>query len=98
MWLKIKQEGLGGFWSMFPLTRAPFWNRLFEPQPNVAANSRSLQPWCYSPSPQAPGTVVAPLSGFSRTVAATEEKKTRNKTPLEIGLTLSCPKHLETQG
>ena len=22
-----------GFWSMFPLTRVPFWYRFFEPQP-----------------------------------------------------------------
>ena len=24
VWLKIKQEGLLRFWSMFPLTRVPF--------------------------------------------------------------------------
>ena len=34
LWLKIKQEGLGRFWSMFPLTRVPLWYRFFEPQPN----------------------------------------------------------------
>ena len=33
VWLKIKQDGLRRFWSMFPLTRVPFWYRLFEPQP-----------------------------------------------------------------
>ena len=33
MWLKNKQEGLRRFWSMFPLTRVPFWYRLFEPLP-----------------------------------------------------------------
>ena len=33
VWLKIKQEGLRRFWSMFALTRAPFWYRFFEPQP-----------------------------------------------------------------
>ena len=33
MWLKIKQEGLRRFWSMFPLTRVPFGYRFFEPQP-----------------------------------------------------------------
>ena len=32
VWLKIKQEGLRRFWSMFPLTRVPFWYRFFEPQ------------------------------------------------------------------
>ena len=32
MWLKIKQ-GVRRFWSMFPLTRVPFWYRFFEPQP-----------------------------------------------------------------
>ena len=31
MWLKIKQGGLGRFWSMFPLTRVP----VFEPQPHA---------------------------------------------------------------
>ena len=33
VWLKIKQEGLRWSWSMFPLTRVPFWYRFFEPQP-----------------------------------------------------------------
>ena len=28
-WLKIEQERLRGFWSMFPLTRVPFWYRSF---------------------------------------------------------------------
>ena len=32
VWLKIKQQGLRRFWSMFPLTRVPFWYRFFEPQ------------------------------------------------------------------
>ena len=36
VWLKIKQEGLGRFWSMFPLTRVPFWHRFFEAPPFVA--------------------------------------------------------------
>ena len=35
VWLKIKQEGLRRFWSMFPLTRVPCWYRFFEPQPHV---------------------------------------------------------------
>ena len=34
MWLKIKQEGLRRLWSIFPLTRVPFWYRFSEPQPN----------------------------------------------------------------
>ena len=34
VWLKIDQEGLRGFWSMFPLTRVPFWYRFFEPHPH----------------------------------------------------------------
>ena len=34
VWLKIKKQGLRRFWSMFPLTRVPFWYWLFEPQPN----------------------------------------------------------------
>ena len=41
--LKIKQEGLRRFWSMFPLIRVPFWYRFFEPQPFwVAVQSPSL--------------------------------------------------------
>ena len=32
-WLKIKELGLRGFWSMFPLTRVPFWYRVLEPYP-----------------------------------------------------------------
>ena len=35
VWLKMKQEGLRRFWSMFPLTRVPFWYRFFEPQPHA---------------------------------------------------------------
>ena len=35
----VGQNSPGGanrrFWSMFPLTRVPFWYRLFEPQPSV---------------------------------------------------------------
>ena len=34
VWLKIKQQGLRRCWPMFPLTRVPFWYRLFEPPPN----------------------------------------------------------------
>ena len=33
VWLKIKEEGLRRFWSMFPLTRVPFRYRFFEPPP-----------------------------------------------------------------
>ena len=29
LWLKLKQEGLHRFWSMFPLTRVPFWVPVF---------------------------------------------------------------------
>ena len=35
VWLKIKQEGLRRFWSMFPLARVAFWCRFVEPQPIV---------------------------------------------------------------
>ena len=38
LWLKIKQEGLRGFWSMFPRTKVPFWDRFFEPQPYICAH------------------------------------------------------------
>ena len=45
VWLKMKQEGLCRFWSMFPLTRVPFWCRLFEPQPYFyGLISHSFQP------------------------------------------------------
>ena len=30
---KFNQEGLRRCWSMFPLTRVPFWYRVFEPPP-----------------------------------------------------------------
>ena len=43
VWLKIKQEGLRRLWSMFPLTRVPFWYRFFSPQPNVNPAESSLQ-------------------------------------------------------
>ena len=33
VWLKIQQEGLRRFWSIFPLTRIPFWYQFFEPYP-----------------------------------------------------------------
>ena len=29
VWLKLKQEGLRRFWSMFPLTSVPFWVPVF---------------------------------------------------------------------
>ena len=29
VWLKFKQEGFRRFWSIFPLTRVPFWNSVF---------------------------------------------------------------------
>ena len=35
VWLKITEEGQRRFWSMFPLTRVPFWYQFFEPQPGV---------------------------------------------------------------
>ena len=33
----LNRRGLHRFWSMFPLTRVPFWYRFFEPQPNGIA-------------------------------------------------------------
>ena len=44
VWLKIKQEGLRRCWSMFPLTRVPFWHRVFEPQPYMDTPRLSAQP------------------------------------------------------
>ena len=44
VWLKIKHEWLRRCWSMFPLTRVPFWYRFFEPQPfGDAARTLELQ-------------------------------------------------------
>ena len=40
-WLKIKQ-GLRRCWSMFPLTRVPFWHRFFEPQPCVGPKIQKI--------------------------------------------------------
>ena len=40
VWLKIKQEGLRRCWSMFPLTRVPFWYLFFEPQPHDLSAQR----------------------------------------------------------
>ena len=38
LWLKIKEERLRGFWSMFPLTRVPFWNSGFLSHSQMANN------------------------------------------------------------
>ena len=40
VWLKITLEGLRRCWSMFPLTRVPFWCRLLEPQPNPETSTK----------------------------------------------------------
>ena len=34
VWLQTSQ-GLRRFWSIFPVTRVPFWYRFLEPQPNI---------------------------------------------------------------
>ena len=39
LWLKIKQQGLRGFWSMFPLTRVPFWYRFFLSHSHMSSKS-----------------------------------------------------------
>ena len=36
---KLSRRGCAGFWSMFPLTRVPFWYRFFEQQPNCPRES-----------------------------------------------------------
>ena len=36
VWGKIEPPGDRRFWSMFPLTRVPFWYRFFDPQPHFA--------------------------------------------------------------
>ena len=41
-WLKMKQEGLRRFWSMFLLTWVPFWYRFFEPQPHVTVSGSGI--------------------------------------------------------
>ena len=42
VWLKINQGGLRRFWSMFPLTRSPFWYQFFVPQPHG-----TIVPWSF---------------------------------------------------
>ena len=41
LWHAVAQNETGGanrgFWSMFPLTKVPFWYWFFEPQPNLSA-------------------------------------------------------------
>ena len=60
VWPKIKQEGLRRFWSMFLLTRVPFWHRFFEPQP-LAGHG-----WQARMTEQAPeGPIVSPGSDLS---------------------------------
>ena len=49
LWLKIKQEGLRGFWSMFPLTRVPFWYRVFEPHPYTGRDRPHWRLLCLAP-------------------------------------------------
>ena len=61
VWLKIKQEGLRRFWSMFPFTRVPFWVPIFDPQPYVYARP-CLTALVEACSPLAP----APLCQFYR--------------------------------
>ena len=41
VWLKVKQPGLRRFWSMFPLTRAPFWYRFL----SLSAHVKALLSW-----------------------------------------------------
>ena len=36
VWLKIKELGLRGFWSLVPYTKVPFWYHFFEPQPYLS--------------------------------------------------------------
>ena len=50
LWLKIKQEGLRGFLSMFPLTRVSFWYRFFEPQTVLHHPPRCLHGCPHQPS------------------------------------------------
>ena len=44
MWLKIKQQGLRRFWSMFPLARVPFWYCFLKPQPYLTMASARFLP------------------------------------------------------
>ena len=43
MWVEIKPSGDRKYWSMFPLTRVPFWVPIFHPQPHgFAAKERTF--------------------------------------------------------
>ena len=44
VWLKIKQEGLRRFWSMFPLTRVPFWYCFFFPRATATCFTQNTRP------------------------------------------------------
>ena len=71
VWVKIKPPGDRRFWSMFPLTRGPFWVHIFDPQPLeefVTARQSRLKAKVTSPScgtSQAPGGSARrqPLAG-----------------------------------
>ena len=69
MWLKIKQQGLRRFWSMFPLTRADF-GTVFEPQPHQSGASspgRSVERWWRSaPAAAASEASTAPQGRWLR--------------------------------
>ena len=45
-WLRSKELGLRRCWSIFPLTRVPFWCRLFEPYPYRFAMNHSIPNDC----------------------------------------------------
>ena len=38
VWVKMKPPGDRRFWSMFPLTRVPFWVYIFDPPPTGLGN------------------------------------------------------------
>ena len=85
-WLKIKQEGLHRCWSMFPLTRVPFWYRFFEPQPfgfEMAVTSaaykshRGSKTWRPSKPPTRPEAGTRSTTGSSNTSAAPSTRSNR---------------------
>ena len=79
VWLKIQQEGLRRFWSMFPLSRVPCWYRFFEPLPHSWKTQLCRQKVIQSEQPLA-----------KCTKAKLENKITYPKPPTFLGFSFGC--------
>ena len=52
VWVKIKPPGDRRFWSMFPLTRVPFWVQIFDPPPDLRFHMPRMIYYRFLRSPQ----------------------------------------------